>query len=84
MRAAATIAHQMLVTQVHAVLARFDGMPAMEKAALLGQVIGHLISEVPDARYTSAEVMHAVALNIAEGNRNGERTIRAAIQGAGK
>lgn len=76
-------AHNELVSQVHEVLDRFAGMPRIEQIAMLGQVIGQIIAEVPTGGYGPAEIMHAVALNIAAGNEATARSISSAIQGAG-
>ena len=76
------MAHQALVDQIHDVLDRFAGMPKIEQMAMLGQVIGQLGAELPRGSYSSAEVMQAVALNIAAGNQQASRSIAGAIQGA--
>ena len=76
------LAHHALVNEVHAVVGRFAGMPVLERVAMLSQVIGHLVAEVPDRAYSSAEIMQAVALNIASGNRQTAQSIASAIEGA--
>jgi hypothetical protein len=76
------MAHQALVTEVHSVVDRHAGMPVLERVAMLAQVIGHLIAEVPDRAYGAGEIMQAVALNIASGNQQTARSIAAAIEGA--
>jgi len=86
MRAAApTPAHQALVDQMHGVLDRFPSIPAVERLALLGQVVGHVIAELPaDAGYSPQAVMHAISLNIASGNEQAARGLAgkmAALEG---
>jgi len=76
------MAHQALVDQVHGTLERFAGMPKIEQIAMLGQVIGHLIAELPAGSYGPSEVLQAVAANIASGNQQTARGIADAIQGA--
>ena len=76
------VAHQALVNEVHAVVDKFASMPVLERVAMLGQVIGHLVAEVPDRAYSSGEIMQAVALNIAAGNRQQSGVIAGMIEGA--
>lgn len=82
--AAPTPAHQALVDQLHAVFDRFPGMPQIEKIAMVGQVVGHLIAELPaEAGYSPAAVMQALSLNIASGNAQTSRALAAALQPPG-
>lgn len=75
-----TRAHQALVDQLHAALDRFPGMPQIEKIAMLGQVVGHAIAELPtEAGYSPQAVMHALSLNIASGNDTTARALRGSI-----
>lgn len=69
-----TGAHQALADQLHAAFDRFPGMAGVEKLAMLGQVAGHLIAELPaSAGYSPAEVMAALSANIASGNAHAAR-----------
>lgn len=76
------LAHQALVDRLHAVLGEFAGMPKIEQIAMLGQVIGHLIAELPNGAYGPSEVLRAVAANIAQGNQQTARSVEGAIRGA--
>lgn len=75
-------AHQALVHDVHDVLGRYAGMPKIEQMAMLAQVMGQMIAEIPENTYGTGEVMQAIALNIAAGNDATARSISSAIQGA--
>lgn len=76
------MAHQALVDRAHALLGEFAGMPKIEQIAMLGQVIGHLIAELPNGSYGPSEVLQAVAANIAQGNQQTARSVEGAIRGA--
>lgn len=76
------MAHQALVDRVHGTLGDFAGMPKIEQIAMLGQVIGHLIAELPAGSYGPSEVLQAVAANIASGNQQTARSVEGAIRTA--
>lgn len=76
------MAHQALVDRVHATLGDFAGLPKIEQIAMLGQVIGHLIAELPANSYGPGEVLQAVAANIASGNQQTARGITSALHAA--
>lgn len=75
-------AHNALVQDVHGLLGRYAGMPKIEQIAMLGQIIGHLITELPENGYGPGEVMQAVALNIASGNQSSAQRMAEAVHGA--
>lgn len=75
-------AHHALSQDVHGVLGRYAGMPKIEQVAILAQVIGHLICELPANSYGTGEVMQAVAMNIASGNEQTARALASALHGA--
>lgn len=65
-------AHQAFMTELHGLCGRFDagGMLGIERIAILAQLIGQEICDLPKGTpYGSAEILHAVAANIAQGNR---------------
>lgn len=74
--------HHALSQDLHGILGRYAGMPKIEQVAILSQVIGHLICELPAGSYGTGEVMQAVALNIAQGNQQTARSVEGAIRGA--
>ena len=74
--------HHALSQDLHGVLGRYAGMPKIEQVAILAQVIGHLICELPANSYGTGEVMQAVALNIASGNEQTARALAGALHGA--
>lgn len=74
--------HHALSQDVHGILGRYAGMPKIEQVAILAQVIGHVITEMPDNSYGTGEVMQCVAMNIASGNASSARAIADAIHGA--
>ena len=71
-----------LSQDLHGILGRYAGMPKIEQVAILSQVIGHLICELPAGSYGTGEVMQAVALNIASGNDQTARALAGALHGA--
>lgn len=74
-------AHHALVQEAHIVLDRFAGMPGIEKIAILSQVLGHLITELPNT-YGPGEVMGCIAANIAQGNQQTAQALASVINGA--
>lgn len=68
-RAPPTAAHHALMTDLSAILARYQSMPVIERIAILAQQIGGEIVHVSPKEYTSAEILQAVALNITGGNQ---------------
>lgn len=75
-------AHHALAQDLHGILGRYAGMPKIEQVAILSQVIGHLITEMPANSYGTGEVMQCVAMNIASGNASSAQSIADAIHGA--
>ena len=63
-------AHHALLAEVQGVLGRYalQGMPAVERIAVLAQAIGAEVRQLPGGTYTANEIMYSVALNIAAGN----------------
>lgn len=63
-------AHHALMTEINGVVQKFDanGMPALERIAVLAQVIGRQILLVEPGLFTPAELLQSVAANIAAGN----------------
>lgn len=61
-------AHQALMTELRGVVGRFDaqGMPGVERIAILAQLIGQEIHDLP---FGPAEILQSVAANIEQGNR---------------
>lgn len=64
-------AHHALMTQLNGVVRRFDdnGMPVVERIAVLAQVIGRQILLVEPGTFTPAELLQSVAANIEAGNK---------------
>lgn len=65
-------AHQAFMAEMRGVVGRFDanGMPSVERIAILAQLIGQEIADLPKGvPYGPAELLHAVAANIEMGNR---------------
>lgn len=65
-------AHQSLAQDLHGLLGKYhaEGMPGIERIAILAQIIGREIAGLPgDAPFSPADVMHSVAANIASGNQ---------------
>lgn len=64
-------AHHALLTDLNGVLKRYDdnGMPAVERIAVLAQAIGRQILLVEPGLFTPAELLQAVAANITAGNQ---------------
>lgn len=64
-------AHQALMTELRGVVGRFDaqGMPGVERIAILAQLIGQEIHDLPPGPFGAAEILHSVAANIEQGNR---------------
>lgn len=73
-------AHHALMTDLHHVMLRYSAMPAIERVAILAQTIGAEIAEMP-AAYSTADVLQAVAMNIAQGN--GTTGAKLAVPGHG-
>lgn len=69
------VAHHALITDLHAVLDRYESMPAIERVAVLAQLTGQVIVQVPTNEFDSADLMRSVAMNIAAGNANAGRTL---------
>lgn len=74
--------HHALAQDLHGILGRYAGMPKIEQVAIMAQVIGHLITEMPANSYSTSEVMQSVAMNIAAGNEQTARALAGAIRGA--
>ncbi len=67
-------AHAALMRELHEVVDRFDtnGMPGIERIAILGQLIGQEIARLPkNTPYGPQELLASVAANIEAGNRVG-------------
>lgn len=64
---APSAAHHALITDLHQLGDRYVTMPAAERVAVIAQFLGSQIAGVEG--HSPAEVMHAVSLNIAAGNR---------------
>ena len=65
-------AHAALMTELHAMADRFgqNGMPGIERIAVLSQFIGQEIARLPkDVPYGPQELLASVAANIEAGNR---------------
>jgi len=65
-------AHQALMTELRGVVARFDaqGVPGVERIAVLAQLIGQEIHDLPPGLpFGAGEILHSVAANIEQGNR---------------
>lgn len=65
-------AHQALMTELRGVVGRFDaqGMPGVERIAILAQLIGQEIHDLPAGLpFGPGEILHSVAANIEQGNR---------------
>lgn len=65
-------AHAALMTELHALADRFgqNGMPGVERIAVLSQFIGQEIARLPkDVPYGPQELLASVAANIEAGNR---------------
>lgn len=74
--------HHALLQDVYGTLGRYSGMPKIEQVAILAQVIGHVITEMPSNSYGTGEVMQCVAMNIASGNASTARALAEAVHGA--
>jgi len=65
-------AHQALMSEMRGVCGRFDaaGMPGIERIAILAQLIGQEICDLPkNVPYSGAEILQSVSANIVQGNR---------------
>lgn len=64
-------AHHNLMKALNGVLLQYDanGMPAVERIAVLAQIIGRQILLVEQGAYTPAELLQSVAANIEAGNK---------------
>jgi len=62
--------HHLFVQEVRGLCSRFEtnGIPPIEQIALLGQIIGGLISELDPALYSTVPVLHALMENVVAGN----------------
>lgn len=67
-------AHHSLMRDLNGVLIRYDanGMPVVERIAVLAQIIGRQILLVEQGAYTPAELLQSVAANIEAGNKVGK------------
>ena len=63
-------AHHALLAELQGVLGRYDlqGVPVVERIAVLAQAIGAEIRKVPSGQYSANELLYSVSLNIAAGN----------------
>lgn len=82
------LAHQALMTELHAVVDRFalNGMPAVERIAILAQLIGQEAVHIDHKTIDQSQLLYAVARNIANGNQQasgGFLTSAPAILGVG-
>lgn len=80
-------AHHALMKDLAGLASRYalDGMPGIERIAVLAQFIGHEIAELPaDTPYGAPELLTSVARNIEAGNRAGQggRSLDGALVGA--
>lgn len=65
-------AHQSLMRGLRAVVEQHgaNGMPGVERIAVMAQLIGQEVANLPaNVPYGSAELLHAIAANIEQGNR---------------
>lgn len=77
-------AHQALITELGGVAQRFaaGGMPGIERIAVMAQLIGQEIADLPaDVPYSSAEILRSVAANIEQGNKVAARAGQRAFMG---
>lgn len=74
-----TVAHQALMNDLNGVLERFDndGMPVVERIAVLGQIIGKQILLVEPGAFSVSDLLTSVAGNIAAGNAEASRALDA-------
>lgn len=78
-------AHQALIAELGGVSNRFGaaGMPGIERIAVLAQLIGQHIADLPaDVPFTGVDVLRSVAANIEVGNRMAARGGQRAFLGA--
>lgn len=61
-------AHHALLTDLHAIMARYQSMPVIERIAILAQTVGALVAEAPP-EFSSGELLQAIAFNLASGNQ---------------
>lgn len=64
-------AHQAFMAELRGTCGRFDiqGMPGIERIAILAQLIGQEIHDLPAGLpYGAPQILHSVAANIAQGN----------------
>lgn len=79
-------AHQAFMTELRGVVGRFDanGMPGIERIAILAQLIGQEIHDLPAGLpFGPAEILHAVAANIEQGNRTASGGTASGLLGFG-
>ena len=65
-------AHNALITELRGVSTKFAdaGMPGIERIAVLAQLIGQEIADLPGSTlYGPTEILRSVAANIEAGNR---------------
>lgn len=65
-------AHQAFMAELRGTIGRFDaqGMPGVERIAILAQLIGQEIHDLPKGLpFGPGEILHSVAANIEQGNR---------------
>jgi len=76
--------HQLFMEQARGLCARFEanGIPPIEQIALLGQLIGGLISDLDPKFYTTLPVLEALMQNVVVGNEEAGR-MRPLIMGVG-
>lgn len=63
-------AHQAFMQDMRAVVERYDGqgMPAVEQMAVVAQLVGQIVSDIPEGQFSTAEISAAIAGNIEAGN----------------
>ncbi len=73
-------AHHAFMADQAALLSRYQSVPAIERVALMAQLVGQLIVEVPRGLFSAADVMQCVSANIGAGNENGAREMAQALK----
>lgn len=63
-------AHHALITDLHAIHDRYRSLAPIERVAVIAQFLGQVVVDVPTNEYTSADVLQAIAHNMAAGNAN--------------
>lgn len=72
--------HHALMTDLYAVIARYQSMPAIERVALFSQFLGQQVAEVPDI-FRSEDVMRTVSANLLAGNQQAGTAILDTLKG---